>query len=518
MLFKITGGKFKDFFYMEKNQYDAIKKFFNEIININPWLDFNYITIITDNNESKKDLIDVYIKDKTYELIYRTSNNKISLPFPQQNSVIHIINTLKKEQYESQNNMLNYTYLFMSNNSFSQHTNDNYILDIINEYSYPCILKHTLNNKDFKLKNFKIEMDLLYYYINNPYVLLIKIPRILYDLFNILFHLNKTGDFLSYSLDDFDNCTPVGNQKCEDIVINETIHNRINKKYFHNNFDTYNKQIYKIFNDCKNDIIELNYFILNIINEVNHSISNINWHIIFKNVITKIQLFHTDKRFKIFSNLETYASINLLSIRVINILDMTLKIELNKNNEIINNDNDDKIILYRGMRYKKEGPVTYHPYFGEGVYFSLSYNTSILNAILIDPTACTLYYYKQGSINYESGKTTSSGFIKQYILLDKIYYNNHIVTELFFIPPIHPYILLIIGGEYWHARSKFPISILDSNPEELTIRGIADGHTYKLDYLISNYDKDELQKKFTEYLQNRRKIVAKQLYQKYNKI
>jgi hypothetical protein len=522
MLFKITGGKFKDFFYLENTQYDAIKKFFDEIININPWLGFNYIIIVTNNDESKKDIIDVYIKDKIYELIYRITNNKISLPLPQQTSEIRMINILKKEQYESQNNMLNYTYLFMTDNSFSQNINDDNILNIINEYSYPCILKHTLNNKDFKLKDFKIEMDLLYYYINNPSVLLIKIPRILYDLFNILFHLNNKGDFLSYSLQDYNNsdighqfCKQVSNEECEDIIT----HNGKIKTYFHNDYNTYNKQIYKIFNDCKNDIIKLNYFILNIINEVNHSITNINWHTIFKKIITKIQMFHDDKRFQIFSNLKQYASINLLSIRVINILEMTLKIELNKNNEIINNANDDKIILYRGMTYKKEGPVTSsHPFFsGKEVFFSLSYNTSILNAILTDPTACTLYYYKQGSINYESGKTQFSGFIKQYILLDKIYYNNHIVTELFFIPPIHPYILLIIGGEYWHARSKFPASISKSDNKDQIIRGIADGHTYKLDYLISHYDKDKLQEKFTEYLQNRKKIVARQIYQKYNK-
>ena len=88
-------------------------------------------------------------------------------------------------------------------------------------------------------------------------------------------------------------------------------------------------------------------------------------------------------------------------------------------------------------------------------------------------------------------------------------------SNLFFIPPIHPYLLLFLRGEMWHARSKLPC-ISDSNQ---TIKGILNIEYYNQvpEFLKSKYKLKELHIKFNEFIINNRFEYIHKLANKYLK-
>ena len=115
--------------------------------------------------------------------------------------------------------------------------------------------------------------------------------------------------------------------------------------------------------------------------------------------------------------------------------------------------------------------------------YSVSYNTSLLNGYFTDTTACTY--------NFMAGDETDDKY-KHYYSMRKFNYNdNSDVSNMFFIPPLHPFLQLSSRGEFWHARSKIFIGSQIKGLGEFA--GIFSGTEGSVgysnlfpDYLISN--------------------------------
>ena len=120
-----------------------------------------------------------------------------------------------------------------------------------------------------------------------------------------------------------------------------------------------------------------------------------------------------------------------------------------------------------------------------------------------DLTATTYYYMKQGCT-------------KGYYLINKHFFDDSDEAKVFFIPPIHPMLLLYGIGEYWHARTKiYKISEEQRNEPVSGIYGI-DGENLVPTFLISDLDKDTLEEKFKRLMLDNYEIVDK-YYKKYLK-
>jgi hypothetical protein len=173
--------------------------------------------------------------------------------------------------------------------------------------------------------------------------------------------------------------------------------------------------------------------------------------------------------------------------------------------------NPKNFILYRGSKDAIEGAVYVHTSrsgdkkeYREG--YSISYNQSLLNGYFVDKTACTY--------NFMLGNRTEDKYKHYYKMRKFNYDDNSNVSQLFFIPPLHPYLQLSSTGEMWHARSK----IYRGSP----IRGLNEfagtfddinssflvGYSDKFpDYLSSNFNKKEIEKVFTHFIQSSRRQI-----------
>ncbi len=459
----------------------------------------------------------IKVRDTKYTYIYKLTYNKDNKPIfinlsmfandVDEKSLENVVKDFDTEMMKSVQkhkiysdqvnkiNMLNYTFLFTGIYYELSKKELNDICDIINDYSFPCILKQTLFSDDEDDSFKKPEIEILYDKIANDNTLLIKIPRVIYDLCNILFNLRKDHlDIYDLKL-EYDKSTGIVS-KYDEIDISNT-------KINHYNYFTYNQGIDIIYKENRENIINLNKFILNIIKEVNnntyHNLTKQVWISIFEKIFSLLnnQDFIEQNKFNLF---QQNGESNILDeTRIIPILKKVLEIELCTYDD---NSNDDKFIIYRGLTHLDENPI------GTDKKYSLSYNTSVLNSILNDKDACTLFYFDVGSY-------------KQYIILNKFTTNYHNPGNLFFIPPIHPYILLIIGGEFWHVRSLFQNNINKIlSVEKNNIQGIAEEVLTPMNkipnYLISTLSADEIKIEFNKIHQTKKEVINKE-YKKYLK-
>ena len=131
------------------------------------------------------------------------------------------------------------------------------------------------------------------------------------------------------------------------------------------------------------------------------------------------------------------------------VLDEDLMLQCVKIESVQGSGNRKKFILYRGSPDAIEGAVNEVMSRGKKEYkegYSVSYNTSLLNGYFTDSTACTY--------NYMMGDDSDDAY-KHYYNIHKFNYGDDSdESNLFFIPPLHPYLQLSSYGEFWHARSK----------------------------------------------------------------
>ena len=156
-------------------------------------------------------------------------------------------------------------------------------------------------------------------------------------------------------------------------------------------------------------------------------------------------------------------------------------------------------VIYRGSSDNIETTTELN----ENRGYSISYNTSILNGLINDNTACT-YFYMLGTDNEDPYKT-------RYRLKKHFYGDNSQENNLFFIPPLHPCLQLTSFGEFWHPRSKiFNGSEIKGIKKFARIYDDYDGKNAFPDFLKSNYDKNVMKRKFDLFIkQNRSEIIEK---------
>jgi hypothetical protein len=150
----------------------------------------------------------------------------------------------------------------------------------------------------------------------------------------------------------------------------------------------------------------------------------------------------------------------------------------------------DKIMLFRGSKDQQESAVDNRD--GEKQYgYSVSYNTSLLNGFINDWRACSYFY-----MGYDN--------FKHVYILNKFWQGDGGVEDnLFFIPPLHPYLQIFGDGELWHARSK-----IFKNSKIKRIENFG-GKNYfpdfRLpDFLQSTYDKEQMAKRFRLFIAQHR--------------
>jgi hypothetical protein len=131
------------------------------------------------------------------------------------------------------------------------------------------------------------------------------------------------------------------------------------------------------------------------------------------------------------------------------VLDEDLMLQCVKIESVEGSGSQNKFILYRGSSDAIEGAVNEVMSRGKKVYkggYSVSYNTSVLNGYFTDSTACTY--------NYMMGDDSDDAYKHYYKIRKFNYGDDSDESNLFFIPPLHPYLQLSSYGEFWHTRSK----------------------------------------------------------------
>ena len=179
----------------------------------------------------------------------------------------------------------------------------------------------------------------------------------------------------------------------------------------------------------------------------------------------------------------------------VNILQKILDIELN----IKNDDECPKIVLYRtAPDYYYETPFDPED---KTKGFSVSYNTSILNG-QFDTTANTYNIL----LRYFQMPDKNNVILTNYICNRFYYSQNTKEDNVFFIPPLHPYLQISGNGEFWHARSKI---FNDSQRNFLNkFAGYFDNSVNKLpEYYLSNYKYEEYISAFNQTMKQYRNVI-----------
>ena len=366
----------------------------------------------------------------------------------------------------SPSDITNYAYVWYKTDpaQLSQFSEDELdkIHEIIMNYSYPCYLagydlvrllpddqkSKLLNSELVFIREKMIEANL-------GHIVIIQIPRILYDLFNIYCTDNTTSKYhflytCSYSLRTLDN------------------------------FNEFNKKNTRY---CKQSIFSLNNRIINYLNANNYLDNIESYYDAILDALTYPRYpkppglirVHDVITYKIDEGLSNRLTDDNEFLQRLRILRETLDFEKQKSKGRIN--------LYRAAILSSDNVGTQ----------SLSLNTSMLTGCDNDRNgACTFnlcsegYQRPDGQFFYTRQKIIYN--IKKFLVGD-----SSPEYLLFFIPPIHPFLQVYCGGELFHARTKFGIPYPGLHDDR---RGIACGITA---YLKSTRTTEELQRIYVDY-------------------
>ena len=326
------------------------------------------------------------------------------------------------------------------------------IYEIILNYSYPCYLagSELINRMSPEEKTKLLQHELLFIRekmaeAGLSHVIIMQIPRVLYDLFNL--HHNKFEKF------NF-------RYECEHDI--ETIrgYNALTREYT---------------NSIKKNIFSLNVFIMNIISQyrpdIRESYNELFEELILDSVISDIFELHISERK--------------------NILRQTIHFEKQYS--------EGHTILYRGARNDKD-VLTKTKYDLTTSGTSLSFNASMLSGCVNDKSGCTLDYATGYTLDYATlgifrvNNDKIKYSIKKFLLHDL---SNE--DSLFFIPPIHPFLQLYCSIELFHPRTKVGIDFKLNMSRD--VRGLTCSPTFiaKSDYLVSNKTFEELNALYQRY-------------------
>ena len=424
--------------------------------------------------------------------------------------------------------MINYHYIWVlykkkTKDQILDSKIDSEINKIISDYSFPmCILNRNLSFSDkkeiindeytfIKSKILELEKE------TKIKIKLIQIPRIIYDLYGIIFFRNNI-EMQNY----FFNVDPIIDEK-----------NSHHQFFIYINYE-YDKQ--------KSNIIKLNNEFISLMyekkliekflqSEINTDVYIELYEILF-DIILKKKTLSMGLHKGISATLNKLKSIdtieNLFNYRFKSILYQTLLIELgfvydNFTDKYILNERKDLFILYRGYSGNIFSTLN-----GLGPH-SNSFNTSILNGIFQDITANTYNYMKPGCnkhfylvprflpdshslLDAFNLDLTDPRLVSDKQKLLEAIPDNDALDNLLFIPPIHPFLLLYGNGEYWHARSKIHVESV-TRPT-----GLADSVNVT-NFIISKKKDEQLEDIFKIYFVNSEqpKVLVDKYYTKYLK-
>ena len=369
------------------------------------------------------------------------------------------------------------------------------IYKIILDYSFPCYLANdSISAMSEADKKELLEHELLF--IQKKFkeaclvdVMIIQIPRVLYDLFNILYYKTK-----NLSLKFRYNCTSL---QYDDDDYNFTLQNYID----------YNLYTLKNSSDVKINIYELNNFILNYATtflleyllDPEYIITDsdmkyiFNMLIIFESVITSINNLDIDDK-------KNYYKITDERKQVLN--------DVFKFEKQINIG---ETILYRGARFEEDSTI--YSIGTRSIHLkSLSLNMSILSGFIGDYDACTLNYIARSTYNFKEYNN------KIKYTINKFYFNNSSNEySLFFIPPIHPFLQLYCAGELWHPRTKIGNNIKKFSFYQISGFVCPEFKDFveNCDYLLSNKTFEELETLYQQYKSTGQISVWQKKYFKY---
>jgi hypothetical protein len=375
----------------------------------------------------------------------------------------------------------NYAYIWFNNQPDKPitdflDTEKEFIHDIITKGTFPTYLKEYSPDEKVELLANEIE------FVRNKFIekgfsniTIQQIPRILYDLFNLLFYYHANPKLTPVPLDKF-----IIKYRCE------TENERINTDTLEN-YISYTIQNIENFKD---KIFELNdriiYFIIAYgINptDIAENYTNIlNW------IMIDIQKIPPYFRQHYSSVIDTQLNMEIFEV--------ILEFEKSPANN--------SILLYRVADFPNDSTIdaTREDKINQ---FSLSQNLSILSGFMGDTAACTLMRF------VESGRDKIKYTIKKFILGDK-----SDEDALFFIPPIPPYLQLYCNGELWHPRTKIGNDLLS---EERKMKGLLCHRRIdfnkELTYLTSYKKMDELQDIYQSYITHQNITTWEKKYLKY---
>lgn len=307
----------------------------------------------------------------------------------------------------------NYAYVWYTRDA-SQITEDDLdkIYEIVLNYSYPCYLsgsevitrltpeeKTKLLQHELSFIEEKMEMAGL------SHIIMMQIPRVLYDLLNLYFTFNHTNA-------DVMNTKFV--YRCSAAIAKMSDYNTLTRKYT---------------DSVKGNIFALNAFIVNYIQE-KYSMSNIrgSYDKIANELVAQCWLIPEN-----YISLSVFHNTSLEEAK--NIVRQTIHFEKQYSQGYA--------ILYRGARSTMDSLIVGSRY----SFKSLSFNLSIFTGCVMDVGACTMSYF--AALN---GNDKIKINVKKFFLHDLSSENS-----LFFIPPIHPYVQVYSSGELFHCRTKIGI-------------------------------------------------------------
>jgi len=384
--------------------------------------------------------------------------------------------------------MLNYHYCWFAKSfeydDINPEMDEDILENFVLKYSFPiCHASKDILTSEEK----KAIVDNEYLFIKQkveekyPQIKFVQIPRLLYDLIlirNIKNHeFNRLFAGIEIDATDYAGLiTKIGRKTRLNLnailELNDAVISYILKKIgkpsflllddFEKRRDLFIKLFVSFFSDIEHGIIE----------------SNLKFSLTpYSFLVKQNESFYTDD-----FNFDRFKTILFQSY----LLDMGYMYEPGDDNYIANKDTD-KFILIRGDSGSWDAIWANKPVRRA---HSSSYNTALMNAIYSDGTAATLNYWRP---------TCNK---KYYVIKKFIYGDDSESDKIFFIPPIHPMLLLFSKGEFWHARTK----VGKDFPKEPGVGGIyskdeIDWGTAEKplpDFLISTFTMDEIERTYVQ--------------------
>jgi hypothetical protein len=383
---------------------------------------------------------------------------------------INDASVLLSQPVEQAVDIANYAYIWFNNSdplkTITEEEKD-FIHETITKGTFPTYLQdYTDADKAAILAN---EIEFVRKKFNKAglfHITILQIPRILYDLFNLLFYYYENPKTSKEPLKTDLQIDYSGEGKKKDYV--KTI--EMYKDFTIQNIEKFKDKIFEL----NNKIIDFlnKYTFLNISKP--YTIDR-NYNAILESIMINIKKIRPENRQHYSTRIDT----NLREDIYRQTLDLESKPSINS------------ILLYRGADFTMDSTIENKD--GKQYPYSLSINLSILSGFLGDRTACTINFmtdYDGEKLNGDKIKYT----IKKFMFGD-----GSEEDSLFFIPPIPPYLQLYCNGEFWHPRTKIGNDVLAGKQ---IIKGFIgemnfdEGYTY----LKSDKPMKELEKIYQSYI------------------